>query len=113
MYAALMLKAGDVDGMVSGACHSTANTLRPGLQVIKTAPGEKMVSAYFLMIAPPCGRLRHDDRAVDDVSEMLARHRVLHLKLELAVPGFVNLTADRIRKPSDAVRREICSCRAE
>ena len=41
MYGALMLKAGDVDGMVSGACHSTANTLRPGLQVIKTAPGIK------------------------------------------------------------------------
>ena len=55
MYGALMLKAGDVDGMVSGACLSTANTLRPGLQVIKTAPGEKMVSAYFLMIAPDCG----------------------------------------------------------
>ena len=34
MFGALMLKAGDVDGMVSGACHSTANTLRPGLQVI-------------------------------------------------------------------------------
>ena len=47
MYGALMLKSGDVDGMVAGACHSTANTLRPGLQVIKTAPGEKMVSAYF------------------------------------------------------------------
>ncbi len=55
MYGALMLKNGDVDGMVSGACHSTANTLRPGLQVIKTAPGEKIVSAYFLMIAPDCG----------------------------------------------------------
>lgn len=38
MFGALMLKAGDVDGYVSGACHSTANTLRPGLQVIKTAP---------------------------------------------------------------------------
>lgn len=55
MYGALMLKAGDVDGMVSGACHSTSNTLRPGLQVIKTAKGEKMVSAYFLMIAPEGG----------------------------------------------------------
>ena len=55
MYGALMLKADDVDGMVSGACHSTSNTLRPGLQVIKTAPGEKMVSAYFLMIAPEGG----------------------------------------------------------
>ncbi len=55
MYGALMLKAGDVDGMVSGACHSTANTLRPGLQVIKTAKGTPIVSAYFLMIAPDEG----------------------------------------------------------
>lgn len=61
MYGALMLKNGDVDGMVSGACHSTANTLRPGLQVIKTAPGEKIVSAYFLMIAPPQGNIYCED----------------------------------------------------
>ncbi len=52
MYAALMLKAGDVDGLVSGACHSTANTLRPGLQVIKTAAGINTVSSSFVMIAP-------------------------------------------------------------
>lgn len=61
MYGALMLKADDVDGMVSGACHSTSNTLRPGLQVIKTAPGEKMVSAYFLMIAPEGGHKYCED----------------------------------------------------
>ncbi len=61
MYGALMLKAGDVDGMVSGACHSTANTLRPGLQVIKTAPGTPIVSAYFLMIAPECGNRYCED----------------------------------------------------
>ena len=54
MYAALMLKAGDVDGLVSGACHSTANTLRPGLQVIKTAPGINTVSSCFVMVAPDC-----------------------------------------------------------
>jgi phosphate acetyltransferase len=52
MFGALMLKAGDVDGYVSGACHSTANTLRPGLQVIKTAPGIKTVSSCFILIAP-------------------------------------------------------------
>ncbi len=52
MFGALMLKAGDVDGYVSGACHSTANTLRPGLQVIKTAPGINTVSSCFIMIAP-------------------------------------------------------------
>ena len=55
MYGALMLKAGDVDGLVSGACHSTANTLRPGLQVIKTAPGINTVSSCFVMIAPDGG----------------------------------------------------------
>lgn len=52
MFGALMLKAGDVDGYVSGACHSTANTLRPGLQVIKTAPGISTVSSSFIMVAP-------------------------------------------------------------
>ena len=55
MYGALILKAGDADGFVSGACHSTANTLRPGLQVIKTAPGYKTVSSCFIMVAPECG----------------------------------------------------------
>lgn len=55
MFGALMLKAGDVDGYVSGACHSTANTLRPGLQVIKTAPGTKLVSSCFIMIPPESG----------------------------------------------------------
>ena len=55
MYAALMLKAGDVDGLVSGACHSTANTLRPGLQVIKTKAGVPLVSSCFVMLAPEGG----------------------------------------------------------
>lgn len=54
-FGALMLKAGDVDGLVSGACHSTANTLRPGLQIIKTAPGVSAVSSFNLMVAPARG----------------------------------------------------------
>lgn len=53
-YACLMVKAGDADGVVSGACHSTANTLRPSLQIIKTKPGVKLVSAFFLMVVPDC-----------------------------------------------------------
>ena len=53
-FGAMMLKMGDVDGLVSGACHSTANTLRPCLQVIKTKPGTKLVSAFFLMEVPDC-----------------------------------------------------------
>lgn len=54
-FGAMMLKAGDVDGLVSGACHSTANTLRPGLQIIKTAKGVSSVSSFNLMLCPPQG----------------------------------------------------------
>ena len=53
-YGCLMIKSGDADGMVSGACHSTANTLRPCLQIVKTKPGVKLVSAFFLMVVPNC-----------------------------------------------------------
>ncbi len=53
-FGVVMLKCGDGDGLVSGACHSTANTLRPALQVLKTAPGSKMVSAFFIMDVPNC-----------------------------------------------------------
>lgn len=53
-YACVMVKAGDADGAVSGACHSTANTLKPALQVVKTKPGTKLVSAFFLMDVPDC-----------------------------------------------------------
>ena len=62
-FGVLMLKNGDVDGLVSGACHSTANTLRPGLQIIKTAPGVPLVSSYFLMVAPECGNQYCEDGA--------------------------------------------------
>ena len=54
-FGAMMLKMGEVDGLVSGACHSTANTLRPGLQIIKTAKGVSSVSSFNLMICPPQG----------------------------------------------------------
>jgi len=53
-YGTLMIKNKDADGLVSGACHSTANTLRPALQIIKTKPGVKLVSSFFLMEVPNC-----------------------------------------------------------
>ena len=42
------------DGLVSGAIHSTADTLRPALQILKTAPNTKLVSAFFVMEVPNC-----------------------------------------------------------
>lgn len=53
-YGVMMVKMGDADGLVAGACHSTANTLRPCLQVLKTKPGTKLVSAFFMMVVPDC-----------------------------------------------------------
>lgn len=53
-FGVMMVKKGAADGMVSGACHSTANTLRPALQIVRTAPGCKMVSGFFLITVPNC-----------------------------------------------------------
>lgn len=53
-YACMLVLDKKADGVVSGACHSTANTLRPALQIIKTEPNTKLVSAFFLMIVPDC-----------------------------------------------------------
>jgi len=53
-FGVTMVKAGDADGMVSGAVHSTADTLRPSLQILKTAPNTKLVSAFFVIVVPNC-----------------------------------------------------------
>ena len=53
-YGVMMVKMGDADGMVSGACHSTADTLRPWLEILKTKPGTKLVSSFFVMVVPDC-----------------------------------------------------------
>ncbi|MFT5675788.1 MAG: phosphate acetyltransferase, partial [Paraglaciecola sp.] len=52
VLATMMLKQGDVDGLVSGAVNTTANTIRPALQLIKTAPGASLVSSIFFMLLP-------------------------------------------------------------
>ena len=53
-YGMMMVKMNDADGLVSGAVHSTSDTLRPALQILKTAPGTKLVSAFFIMVVPNC-----------------------------------------------------------
>ncbi|MBR0405911.1 MAG: phosphate acetyltransferase [Eggerthellaceae bacterium] len=50
----MMVKTGKADGMVAGACHYTADVLRPSLQILKTAPGSKLVSSFFIMCVPGC-----------------------------------------------------------
>ncbi len=53
-FGMMMVKLNEADGLVSGAAHSTSDTLRPALQILKTAPGTKLVSAFFVMVVPNC-----------------------------------------------------------
>ena len=78
-FGVLMVKKGLADGLVSGACHSTADTLRPALQIIKAKKGTKLVSSFFLMeiekskyeknyIFSDCGLIPNPDKA--DLAEI-------------------------------------------
>lgn len=53
-YGCMMVKEDDADGMVAGAINSSANVIRPSLQILKTAPGTKLVSAFFIIVVPNC-----------------------------------------------------------
>ncbi len=53
-FGCMMVKMGDADGMVAGAVNSSANVIRPALQILKTAPGTKLVSAFFIIVVPDC-----------------------------------------------------------
>ena len=53
-FGMMMVKKEAADGLVSGAAHSTADTLRPALQILKTKPGTKLVSTFMLEIVPNC-----------------------------------------------------------
>lgn len=53
-FGVMMVKTGRAGGMVAGACHATGDVLRPSLQILKTAPGVKLVSSFFVMVVPDC-----------------------------------------------------------
>lgn len=53
-FGVMLVKTGRADGMVAGACHATADVLRPSLQILKTAPGAALVSSFFVMVVPNC-----------------------------------------------------------
>ncbi len=53
-YGVMMVNEGEADGMVAGACNSSANVIRPSLQILKTKPGTKLVSAFFIIVVPDC-----------------------------------------------------------
>ena len=95
-FGVLMVKTGDADGLVSGACHSTANTLRPGLQIVKAAAGVPLVSSCFLMVAPECGNPFCEDGAFvysdcglneNPTSEQLAEIAIISAKTAEKIAG--------------------------
>ncbi|MBE7022346.1 MAG: phosphate acetyltransferase [Ruminococcaceae bacterium] len=53
-FGCMLVKNGEADGMVAGAVNSTSNVLRSALQTVKTAPGAKLVSAFFVICVPDC-----------------------------------------------------------
>lgn len=78
-FGVMMVNAGKADGQVSGAAHSTADTVRPALQVLKTAPGISTVSSFFVIIVPDCdygekGLFIYSDAGlvIDPTAEQLA-----------------------------------------
>ena len=102
-FGTMMVKMGDADGLVSGACHSTANTLRPALQILKTAPGTKLVSAFFVMCTDSefgeNGTLMFADCVPTKVQEAT---ELAHQKApELALDGDLQLDAALVQSVAD------------
>lgn len=58
-FGVMMVNEGEADGMVAGACNSSANVIRPSLQILKTKPGTKLVSAFFVIVVPDCDYGEH------------------------------------------------------
>ena len=94
-FGVMMVHKGKADGQVSGAAHSTADTVRPALQILKTAPGISIVSSFFAMIVPDCeygenGLFIYSDcgLVIDPSAEELAEIAITSAKTMRTLFGF-------------------------
>jgi len=125
-FGVMMVYMGDADGMVSGARHATGDVLRPALQILKTAPGTKIVSAFFVMVVPDCelgengtfvfadcGLNQHPDS--DDLSEIAIASANSFANLVEATPRVAMLShsskgsakspaVDKVREAAEAAK---------
>jgi phosphate acetyltransferase len=116
VLATTMLHAGDVDGMVAGAEHTTAATIRPALQVIGTAPGASLVSSVFFMCLPDevvlygdCAINRDPDaqQLADIALQSAASARAFGLEPRVAMISFSTGSSgagDEVEKVTEATR---------
>jgi len=122
-YGMMMVKEGDADGLVSGAAHSTADTLRPALQILKTEPETKIVSGFSFIVVPnceygECGVFAFSDTAInqnpnsEELSEIAISTARSFKKLFNKEPRVAMLSystygsakADEVTKVSEAVK---------
>ncbi|MCE1236044.1 MAG: phosphate acetyltransferase [Hyphomicrobiales bacterium] len=115
----MMLAVGDVDGLVSGAVHTTADTVRPALQLIKTAPGSSIVSSVFFMLMPDQVLVYGDcainpDPTAEELAEIAIQSadsaaafgidpRVAMISYSTGVSG-AGADVDKVRRATDLVR---------
>ena len=126
-FGTMMVKLNDADGMVSGAIHTTGDLLRPGLQIIKTAPGVSVVSSFFIMTVPGSsygdeGMLLFSDCAVnpnpneDQLAEIAIQtsetaRRVCNIEPRVAMLSFStmgsadNELVDKVRNATEIARK--------
>jgi phosphate acetyltransferase len=127
-FGTMCVKMGYADGMVSGAIHTTGDLLRPGLQIIKTAPGVSNVSGFFVMMVPDCqygesGLLLFADCAVNPnpTAEQLASiaittaetaKKLCDLEPKVAMLSFSTMGSakgelvDKVRQATEIAKRE-------
>lgn len=116
-YSTLLLHTGVVDGLISGATHTTADTLRPALQIIKTKPGTKTASSYFIMLLDKkiyffadCGfNIKPNSEQLADIAYSTAQSaRFFNIEPKLAFLSFSthgSANHEDVKKIEDAVEK--------
>jgi phosphate acetyltransferase len=107
----MMLQQGEVDGLVAGAVHTTAATVRPALQILGTRPGSRLVSSVFFMCLPDAINPQPDAEDLADIAiQSAASARAFGIEPRVAMISFstgtsgAGIDVDKIAKATRIVR---------